>query len=408
MVRESKNIYSIIDTQLQMKCFEIALEKGYISWLSCPNSLCQVRNCPHRAKILKRNFRINHSLIDYLIEHKNKKYLLEIKSAVMKYKNFAMYPDCPSIRGQKHIKELIDIQSARITDRINYPNEKPNKLPESSDRIESTRITRPNNIYPNEGPNNIPEYRPNNYNIYPNNNRMIYPNNRPNKNKIFGEHSSNPFGPYSGSDIKFGPRSGKIFGQNSGKVFGEYSGNSFGSHSGSDIKFGQDSGSDIEFGPHSSNKNIFGQNSGKVFGPNSGKAFGEHSGNTLGNNSGNKNIFGQNSDNEFGENSGNLFDQNSGSKNTFGHNSGKLFDQDSGRNINPRLSVLYPYKSVVLFIAGMKNISAFSPNKNADPKIYELLKIAKNKGVKIKAIQIYFDEKRKSVVLKNDDLPVIL
>jgi sugar fermentation stimulation protein A len=163
MIKESKNIYSIIDTQLQMKCFEIALEKGYISWLK-------------GAKILKRNFRINDSLIDYLIERKNKKYLLEIKSAVMKYKNFAMYPDCPSIRGQKHIKELID----------NYQN------------------------------------------------------------------------------------------------------------------------------------------------------------------------------------------------------------------------------SIILFIAGMKNISAFSPNKNADPKIYKLLKIAKNKGVKIKAIQIYFDEKRKSVILKNDNLPVIL
>jgi sugar fermentation stimulation protein A len=197
MIKESKNIYSIIDTSLQMKCFEIALEKGYLSWLK-------------GAKILKRNFRINNSnlpgykpdiapgfrtdvsgkhqgnlsgkhpgkisIIDYLIEHKNKKYLLEIKSAVMRYKNFAMYPDCPSIRGQKHIKELID----------NYKN------------------------------------------------------------------------------------------------------------------------------------------------------------------------------------------------------------------------------SIILFIAGMKNISAFSPNKNADPKIYKLLKIAKNKGVQIKAIQIYFDEKRKSVILKNDNLPVIL
>jgi sugar fermentation stimulation protein A len=243
MVKESKNIYSIIDTQLQMKCFEIALEKGYISWLK-------------EAKILKRNFKINHSLIDYLIEHKSKNYLLEVKSAVMKYKNFAMYPDCPSIRGQKHIKELINIQSTRITDRIN--------LPESSNQIDSTRITRPNNNYPNKRPNNLPEYQPN-------------------------------------ETQKFGPNSG----------------NSFGQHSGSDIKFGQDSGK------------------------------------------------------------------------TFGHNSGRYFP-------------------IILFIAGMKNISAFSPNKNADPKIYELLKIAKNKGVKIKAIQIYFDEKRKSVILENDDLRVIL
>jgi len=273
MIKESKNIYSVIDTQLQMKCFEIALEKGYISWLK-------------GAKILKRNFRINHSLIDYLIEHKNKKYLLEIKSAVMKYKNFAMYPDCPSVRGQKHIRELIDIQSARITDRIIIARIK-DRITMSTriiDRIESTRITRPNNI---------PEYKPNK-NIHPNDNRINYPNNRPNGNEIFGQHSGNKFGVDSGSGHSFGPNSGKVFGQN------------------------------------------------------------------------------------------------------------------SGRSINPSLSALYPYKSMVLFIAGMKNISAFSPNKNADPKIYELLKIAKKKGVKIKAIQIYFDEKRKSVILKNDDLPVVL
>jgi sugar fermentation stimulation protein A len=208
MIKESKNIYSIIDTSLQMKCFEIALEKGYISWLSCQKRPCQVRICSHRAKILKRNLRINHSLIDYLIEYQNKKYLLEVKSAVMKYKNFAMYPDCPSIRGQKHIKELIDIQTLQTERRIGR-----------------------------------------------------------------------------------------------------------------------------EMFVQSKNKDI---------------------------------------------------------------------------RVNPRSSALYPYKSVVLFIAGMKNISAFSPNKNADPKIYELLKIAKNKGVKIKAIQIYFDEKRKSIILENDNLPVIL
>ena len=166
MVKEDKGIFAIIDTSLQMKCFEIALEKGYISWLK-------------GAKILKRNFRINNSLIDYLIEYKNNKYLLEVKSTVMKYKNFAMYPDCPSIRGQKHIKDLTELQ----------------------------------------------------------------------------------------------------------------------------------------------------------------------------------------------------------------------FESE--------------YQSIILFIAGMKNISAFSPNKNADPKIYELLKIAKNKGVKLKSIQIYFSEKSKSIILKNDNLPTL-
>jgi sugar fermentation stimulation protein A len=163
MIKESKNTFSIIDTSLQMKAFEAALKKNYISWFKV-------------AKILRRNFRINDSLIDYLIEYKNRKYIVEVKSAVMKRRSFAMYPDCPSIRGQKHIKELI---------------------------------------------NN-------------------------------------------------------------------------------------------------------------------------------------------------------------------------------------------PTNSIILFIAAMKNINAFSPNKEADTKIYELLKIAKRKGVKIKAIQIYFDKSINSIILKNDELPIKL
>ncbi len=100
MIIENKSA-SIIDTSLQMKCFEVALEKGYLSWL-------------RKAKILKRNFRINNSLIDYLIEHKDKKYILEIKSAAMKKGFYAMYPDCPSIRGQKHLKELINHKNSII------------------------------------------------------------------------------------------------------------------------------------------------------------------------------------------------------------------------------------------------------------------------------------------------------
>lgn len=93
-IKEDKNSASIIDTLLQMKCFEIAVEKNLISWLK-------------GAKILKKNIKLNNSLIDYLVQYKNKKYYLEIKSAVMKRDNLAMYPDCSSLRGQKHIKELI-------------------------------------------------------------------------------------------------------------------------------------------------------------------------------------------------------------------------------------------------------------------------------------------------------------
>jgi hypothetical protein len=73
----------------------------------------------------------------------------------------------------------------------NYPNNRPNKLPESSDRIKTTLIKRPNNgIYPNEGPNNIPEYKPN-------------------ENQKFGLNSGNLFGTNSGNKNVFGHNSVK-------------------------------------------------------------------------------------------------------------------------------------------------------------------------------------------------------
>jgi len=62
-----------------------------------------------------------------------------------------------------------------------YPNTRLNELPESSDRIESTRITRSNG------------------------------------NETFGQDSGNLFGPHSGSDIKFGPDSVNKFGPHSGR-----------------------------------------------------------------------------------------------------------------------------------------------------------------------------------------------
>jgi hypothetical protein len=73
----------------------------------------------------------------------------------------------------------------------NYPNNRPNKLPESSDRIKTTLIKRPNNgIYQNEGPNNIPEYKPNEI-------------------QKFGLNSGNLFGPHSGNKNVCGHNSGK-------------------------------------------------------------------------------------------------------------------------------------------------------------------------------------------------------
>ena len=90
---EDDNLGAIIDTQLQMKAFERALETGLIPWLS-------------GCRILRRNARLGSSLIDYLLRCNEDRVYLEVKSAVLRGGTYAMYPDCPSTRGRKHIKEL--------------------------------------------------------------------------------------------------------------------------------------------------------------------------------------------------------------------------------------------------------------------------------------------------------------
>ena len=84
---------ALIDTQLQMRAFEKALETGLIRWLE-------------GYRMVRRNARLGDSLIDYLLDHQGNDVYLEVKSAVLRDGAYAMYPDCPSLRGQRHIREL--------------------------------------------------------------------------------------------------------------------------------------------------------------------------------------------------------------------------------------------------------------------------------------------------------------
>jgi len=99
-VEDNKN-WALIDTQLQMKAFEEALNKNLLPFLD-------------KAKIIKRNPRYKDSIFDYLIEHRGKKFFVELKSAVLRKKNLAMYPDCPTERGRRHIKRLTELKGKAI------------------------------------------------------------------------------------------------------------------------------------------------------------------------------------------------------------------------------------------------------------------------------------------------------
>ena len=91
--------FAVIDTSLQMKAFEFFQKMDLIPWLSSK-----------RWFLKKRNYRVGNSLIDYLFEDlKGHKLLIEVKSAALRSEdNYGMYPDCPTERGRKHIRELLN------------------------------------------------------------------------------------------------------------------------------------------------------------------------------------------------------------------------------------------------------------------------------------------------------------
>ena len=87
------NLGAIVDTRLQMRAFEQAVRMELIPWL---------RGC----RLSKRDARLGASVIDYLLHCGGEEVYLEVKSAVLREGDFAMYPDCPSCRGRRHIGEL--------------------------------------------------------------------------------------------------------------------------------------------------------------------------------------------------------------------------------------------------------------------------------------------------------------
>ncbi|MGC9443837.1 MAG: DNA/RNA nuclease SfsA [Candidatus Methanospirareceae archaeon] len=93
---EEHALGALIDTWLQMASLEVALDGGRIPWLA---------NCSR----VKRNAQLGASRIDYLLACRGEALYLEVKSAVLREGTYAMYPDCPSERGRKHVRELMRI-----------------------------------------------------------------------------------------------------------------------------------------------------------------------------------------------------------------------------------------------------------------------------------------------------------
>lgn len=91
---EDRGKAALIDTGLQMQAFESALKRKLIPWAPC--------------RIIARAPRLGSSRLDYLLECGPHRVLAEVKSAVLREGFYAMYPDCPTLRGRRHLSEIAE------------------------------------------------------------------------------------------------------------------------------------------------------------------------------------------------------------------------------------------------------------------------------------------------------------
>ncbi len=96
--------WDIVSTLAQNRSFESAISMSLLPY---------AKGCTISA----RNPRVNTSVLDYLLDCGGTLVYVETKSAVLRGPgNEAMYPDCPTARGVRHVRELIRL--ARYGERV--------------------------------------------------------------------------------------------------------------------------------------------------------------------------------------------------------------------------------------------------------------------------------------------------
>ncbi len=67
-------------------------------------------NCLHGYKDFKREVKIGKSRFDFQLDFPAAKAFIEVKSVSLVEKGEGRFPDAPTVRGVKHLKELIDLK----------------------------------------------------------------------------------------------------------------------------------------------------------------------------------------------------------------------------------------------------------------------------------------------------------
>jgi len=57
-------------------------------------------------KIIRKEVKLKKSRIDFLLDHKNREFYLEVKGCTLTRNGVALFPDAPTERGRRHVEEL--------------------------------------------------------------------------------------------------------------------------------------------------------------------------------------------------------------------------------------------------------------------------------------------------------------
>lgn len=90
-----ENTPIIVDTRFANKVTKMLIDRSLFPPL-------------RKYRVLKENILKNNSRIDFLLGRNGQRYYLEVKSVSYVVNGTAMFPDAPTLRGQKHVKALME------------------------------------------------------------------------------------------------------------------------------------------------------------------------------------------------------------------------------------------------------------------------------------------------------------
>lgn len=92
----------------------IAVRKKNLGWINidsqAPNKVVKEWLTKQDFDVVIPEYSYGDSRIDFYMEKGNKKYLLEVKGCTLEIDGTGYFPDAPTVRGVKHIRELMKAQ----------------------------------------------------------------------------------------------------------------------------------------------------------------------------------------------------------------------------------------------------------------------------------------------------------